>query len=79
MNIDLLNRVSEQVNQCRAKYGSYAGRHEFLGVLIEEIEELKQEIFKKELDFEKFESELIDVITVLVKGYEDIVECKNAR
>lgn len=79
MNINILNRVSEQVNQCRAKYGSYAGRHEFLGVLIEEIEELKQEIFKKELDFEKFESELIDVITVLVKGYEDIVDARNRR
>ena len=79
MNIDLLNRVSEQVNQCRAKYGSYAGRHEFLGVLIEEIEELKQEIFKKDLDFDRFESELIDVITVLVKGYEDIVDARNRR
>ena len=39
MNIKLLNKVSEQIRQCREKYGNYASRHEFLGVLIEEIEE----------------------------------------
>lgn len=46
MNIKLLNKVSEQIRQCRKKYGNYASRHEFIGVLIEEIEELKQEVSK---------------------------------
>lgn len=79
MNIELLNKVSEQVSKCRNKYGNYAGRHEFLGVLIEEIEELKQEIFKKEPDFNRLGAEMVDCLTVLIKGYGDIVESKNVR
>lgn len=79
MNIDLLNKVTEQVNKCYEKYGSYSGRHEFYGVLIEEIEELKSEIFKKEPDFERLESEIVDVLTVLFKGFEDIVVKRNNR
>ena len=79
MNIKLLNKVSEQINQCREKYGNYASRHEFMGVLIEEIEELKQEVFKKEPDFDRLGAEIVDCLTVLVKGHEDIVESKNVR
>ena len=79
MNIKLLNKVSEQIRQCREKYGNYASRHEFIGVLIEEIEELKQEVFKKESDFDRLAAEIVDCLTVLVKGHEDIVESKNVR
>jgi hypothetical protein len=79
MNIELLNKVSEQVSKCRVKYGNYSSRHEFLGVLIEEIEELKQEIFKKEPDFDRLGAEMVDCLTVLIKGYGDIVESKNVR
>ena len=79
MNIELLNKVSEQVSKCRNKYGNYASRHEFLGVLIEEIEELKQEVFKKEPDFDRLAAEIVDCLTVLIKGYEDIVEYRNDR
>lgn len=79
MNINLLNKVSEQVRQCRDKYGSYASRHEFLGVLLEEIEELKQEVFKKEPDFNRLGDEMVDCLTVLVKGFEDIVNARNGR
>ena len=79
MNIKLLNKVSEQIRQCREKYGDYSSRHEFIGVLIEEIEELKQEVFKKEPDFDRLSAEIVDCLTVLVKGHEDIVESKNVR
>jgi NTP pyrophosphatase (non-canonical NTP hydrolase) len=79
MNIELLNKVYKQVRECREKYGSYASRHEFLGVLIEEIEELKQEIFKKEPDFDRLGAEIVDCLTVLIKGYGDIVDCRNDR
>ena len=79
MNIELLNKVSEQVSKCRNKYGNYASRHEFIGVLIEEIEELKQEVFKKEPDFNRLGAEMVDCLTVLIKGYEDIVEYRNDR
>ena len=79
MNIKLLNKVSEQIRQCREKYGNYSSRHEFIGVLIEEIEELKQEVFKKEPDFDRLGAEIVDCLTVLVKGHKDIVESKNVR
>ena len=79
MNRELLNKVSEQIRQCREKYGNYSSRHEFIGVLIEEIEELKQEIFKKEPDFDRLGAEIIDCLTVLIKGYADIMESKNVR
>ena len=79
MNIKLLIKVSEQIRQCREKYGNYSSRHEFIGVLIEEIEELKQEVFKKEPDFDRLGAEIIDCLTVLIKGYKDIVESKNVR
>ena len=79
MNIELLNKVNEQIIQCREKYGNYASRHEFIGVLIEEIEELKQEVFKKEPDFDRLGAEMVDCLTVLIKGYADIVESKNVR
>ena len=48
-------------------------------MLIEEIEELKQEIFKKEPDFDRLGAEIVDCLTVLIKGYGDIVESKNVR
>ena len=79
MNIELLNKVNEQIRQCREKYGNYASRHEFIGVVIEEIEELKQEVFKKEPDFDRLGAEMVDCLTVLIKGYADIVESKNVR
>ena len=79
MNIELLNKVSEQVSTCRNKYGNYASRHEFIGVLIEEIEELKQEVFKKEPDFDRLGGEIVYFLTVLIKGYAYIVESKNVR
>lgn len=79
MNIELLNRVSQQVHDCYIKYGEYKSKHEFLGVLIEEIEELKQEIFKKEPDFDRLGAEMVDCLTVLIKGYGDIVESRNDR
>lgn len=72
-------KIKNQIEKCYSKYGKYASAHEFLGVLIEEIEELKSEIFKKHLDFDLLEAEIIDCITVLFKGYNDIVKEKNER
>ena len=79
MNLDILNKVTEQVENCYNKYGQYSGRHEFIAVLWEEFEELKAEIFKKEPDFKRIENEIVDCLTVLFKGYNDIVINKNKR
>ena len=72
-------KIKNQIEKCYQKYGLYSGRHEFIAVLWEEFEELKAEIFKKEPDFKRIESEIVDCLTVLFKGYNDIVVNKNKR
>lgn len=79
MNIKLLNKVSEQIRQCREKYGNYASFSEAMSILREEFEELWAEHKKHNLDFQRIESEIIDCLTVLFKMHEDIVIKKNAR
>ena len=78
ISIDLLNKVSEQVEKVETKYGSYASLHEAYGVLIEEIRELETEIFKKHRDFDRVEAETIDCIVVLCRLYE-FAKTRNDR
>lgn len=73
MNIDLLNKVTEQVNKCYEKYGGYASSHEALSVFLEEVDELTTEIRKKDINLSRVEAEIIDNLTVLFKMYEDVV------
>ena len=50
-----------------------------MSVLREEFEELWDEHKKKELNFDRIESEIIDNLVVLNKMYFDIVVKKNNR
>lgn len=70
ISIELLNKIQEQIDECQNKYGSYASLHEAYGVLIEEVRELENEIFKKHRDFDRIEAEIIDILTVLFRLYE---------
>ena len=79
MNIKLLNKVSEQIRQCREKYGNYASFSEAMSILREEFEELWAEHKRKQLDFERIEEEICDCLTVLFKMHDDIVIKRNAR
>ena len=79
MNIDVLNKVTEQVNKCYEKYGEYASFSEAMSILQEEIWELWEEHRKHELDFNRIESEIIDCLTVLFKMHDDIVTKRNNR
>ena len=78
MDINLLNKIQSQIDECQNKYGSYASLHEAYGVLIEEIKELENEIFKKHRDFERIEAETIDSLTVLFRLYE-FAKTRNDR
>lgn len=73
MNNDFLIKIQEQIKNCYDKYGKYASPHEAMGVLFEEIDELWDEIKKKELNKKNTEKEIIDCITVLIKMYNDII------
>lgn len=81
MNIDFLNKINNQINTCYELYGSYASRHESMGVLFEEIDELWEEIKQKNINLENIESEIIDCIVVLIKMHNDIVinKCDQKR
>ena len=78
INIDLLDKVNIQVEKANEKYGSFVSLHEAYGVLIEEIRELENEIFKKHRDFDRVEAETIDCIIVLVRLYE-FAKTRNDR
>lgn len=78
MDIEMLNKVSEQVRKCQEKYGDYASLHESWAVLQEETTELMMEIFKKKRNFERIEAEIIDCLTVLVRMY-DFAKTRNDR
>jgi NTP pyrophosphatase (non-canonical NTP hydrolase) len=78
MDINLLNKIQAQIDECQNKYGSYASLHEAYGVLMEEIKELENEIFKKHRDFERIEAETIDILTVLFRLYE-FAKTRNDR
>ena len=78
MDINLLNKIQSQIDECQNKYGSYASLHEAYGVLMEEIKELENEIFKKHRDFERIEAETIDILTVLFRLYE-FAKTRNER
>ena len=79
MDINLLNKIQEQIDKIRAKYNDYMSFHEAMSVFREEFEELWQECKKKELDFDRIEAEIIDNLCVLFKMYDDIVIKRNRR
>ena len=73
MDVNLLSKIQSQLDKVYSKYGEYHSQHEALGVLDEEIFELKQCIYEKNLDKKHTQEEIIDCIVVLVKMYQDIV------
>lgn len=78
MELDMLNKVTSQIDTCNKKYGNFASLHEAYGVFKEEFRELENEIFKKNRDFDRIEAEIIDNLTVLVRMY-DFAKTKNNR
>ena len=79
MDINLLNKIQEQIDECYQKYGEYASLKEALAVLQEEVFEIFEESRKHELDFDCIKNEICDCLTVLFKMYDDIVIKRNKR
>ena len=79
MNIN--DKIQKQIDKCYSLYGSYTSSHEAMGVLFEEIDELWEEIKKKQIDTDRIGSEIIDCIVVLFKMYQDVVinKCDESR
>lgn len=79
LDINLCCKINKQMEEVYKNHGEYASFSEAMSVLREEFEELWEEHKKKELNFERIESEIIDNLVVLNKMYFDIVVKKNNR
>ena len=79
MEINLLHEVTKRIDKCYEQHGEYASFAEAMSILREEFEELWQECKRKELDFTKIKTEIIDNLVVLFKMYDDIVVKENRR
>lgn len=73
-NTDFLLRVvKEALCQAREEHPQpYVDGHHLLGVLREEVHGLELEIFKKHLDPEALQGELLQIAAVAIRGIEDL-------
>jgi hypothetical protein len=57
----------------------YVDAHHMLGVLGEEVHELRLEIFKKRMNPERVQSKLLQIAAVAVRGIEDVTLPKELK
>ena len=70
--VDFFRKVTEELEHAYLLHGNKPwGRHEFYAVLLEEVEELWEEI-KKDGTAERLEEELLQVVAVCLRFYEQI-------
>lgn len=72
-------QIENEIQTSRENHGSFSGSHEGYAVILEEVEELWQEVKKKERDFVKMEKECIQIAAMAIKFIEDICEKNNKR
>lgn len=72
MTRDFAQLVEAELARARAKHGSIRGPHEALGVILEEFDELKAEIYRKVLDREATLEELVQLAAMCRKAAEDL-------
>ena len=74
----LLRCVKATVAIAREKHPQpYVDAHHFLGVLEEEIHELRAEVFKRRMNEERFQAECLQVAAVCVRAIEDVTFGKS--
>jgi hypothetical protein len=73
----LLRAVKASLAEARAEHPQpYIDAHHMLGVMEEEIHELRLEVFKKKINVERLQAELLQVAAVAVRGIEDVTLAK---
>ena len=77
MHVDnVLKDVHDEVDLITEQYGSFRSAHEGLGVIFEEFEELKQEVFmkKENRDISDMRKEALHVAATAVRFIMDICD-----
>jgi NTP pyrophosphatase (non-canonical NTP hydrolase) len=64
---DLAAETIAQARRVTAKYGPMHSPHEALGVLLEEVDEFKREVFARDHDHDRLRAELIDIACVCLR------------
>lgn len=64
--------VTKELDRARKLYPNIHSSHEALGVILEEFEEFKDEVKKKNIDKEKMLSELVQIAAMCQKTSEDL-------
>lgn len=73
----LLRAVKAALAEAREQHPRpYVDAHHMLGVMEEEIHELRLEVFKKKINAERLQAELLQVAAVAVRGIEDVTLVK---
>lgn len=67
--LDILRSVSDEVERAQSIYGAFASGHEAYAVLLEEVDELKAEVWKspKKRDYAAMEKEAMQVAAMAVR------------
>lgn len=72
MNSQILKEVLDHYQGIKIRHPkSYTSRHEAYGILMEEVDEMWDEI-KRNAPTERFKSEVLDTIVVLVRVLEEL-------
>ena len=72
-------QIENEIDQSRRQHGVFSGSHEGYAVILEEVEELWEQVKRKERDFKKMEKECIQIAAMAIKFIEDVCEKENPR
>lgn len=71
---DFLKQVEEEYKKASTKHPTFPSMHHGLGVIWEEFEELKEEIFKKNPDLTNLKLELVQIAAMCLRFNEDLMK-----
>jgi hypothetical protein len=74
--ITALQCVAKEVERSQAIYGSFASAHEGYAVLLEELDELKTEVWKRQRDYDAMAKEACQVAAMAIRLIIEIADQK---
>lgn len=73
------NEVFEELELAKLRFKDFSCYHEGLAVILEEFEELKAEVFKKNQSKESMRQECIQIATMTVRFIIDLIETEEVK